>query len=91
MEADILGLALNFVGALVLALSANIQADITTKIVDSIASAYGTWSAEKIPENIIRELKSKKGISKALNWIGYLFFIGGFGIQICAQLHLFNL
>ncbi len=91
MSAETLGLILNFAGALVLAISANIQGDVTTNIVDSISGKYGTWGAEPIPEKVISELRNKKRLSKVCNWTGYLLFVGGFGLQICGVLDYFGL
>ena len=82
---DTAGLILNFVGAFILAISANIQGDITTDIVDSIVDKYGTWSAGKIDDLKIKKLRSKKQLSKILNWVGYILFAGGFGLQILGK------
>jgi hypothetical protein len=91
MEASTVGLILNFAGALILAISANLQGDVITNIVDSISDNYGTFGAEKIGADKIMALRKKKRLCKILNWIGYALFAGGFLLQIiCVQANCFK-
>ena len=80
-----LGLIINSLGAILLAIGTSAQTSILSKIINSIADAYGTWSATKIPENKIQSFRKTKRISMILNILGYVFFVIGFSIQIIAN------
>jgi len=76
------GLILNFIGSLLLVIGTSIQTGVITKIIDTIADNYGTWGMGKIPDELIAKFRSQKTISFWLNFIGYILFICGFGLQL---------
>ena len=80
------GLVFNFIGALLLAIGSSIQTEVLTKIIDAVADNFGTWNMGKIPDELIKKFRNQKNISSWLNTLGYLLFIGGFGLQIIGMI-----
>lgn len=87
MTADIFGLFLNLIGAVVLAIAASMRGSLTGGILDTMAAHHDDDSTAHILDKLRR--KSRRG--KALSIAGFTLLVVGFGLQIiCLQFDCFE-
>ena len=86
---ETVGLIINVIGALLLAVSADIQATIFNTLINRVANdKFGTYGMESIPPKFKDTLEKKQKNNKRLNILGYILFGVGAILQLLSIIPL---
>lgn len=78
----IIGLSINVIGAVLLTISSRMVSKSIATIIQHISNDYGTWNAEKLPEDQVTDLNNSIKRNKKISLAGWALFILGFCIRI---------
>jgi hypothetical protein len=78
------GLISNILGAFFLFIGTEQLNGILFKIIEHLRLHSTGFERQEIPENMINRLEIKKTLSTLFTYLGLMFFIAGFALQIIA-------
>lgn len=80
----IIGLVFNVAGSIAFIIDTNRLSSLLSSMVKHMADGYGFWDQKPFEKEQLFELKKGVSTSKRLTRWGYLFFLGGFLLQLIA-------
>ncbi len=82
----IIGLFFNVIGSVLFIVDTNRLSSQLASMVKRIAEDHGKYDSRRFTEPEIGQLQTRIVTSKRLTFLGYIFFLSGFGLQLISYL-----